>query len=123
VRRYQRGFPRSLDGAPMLLPLENLPLRRALNQWFDRHAVRPTVIAEFEDSALLKVFGKEGTGLFPAATVVEDEVKRQYGVRLLGHADGVRERFYAISVERRIKHPAVVAVCDAARTDLFAHAP
>jgi LysR family transcriptional activator of nhaA len=120
VKARQRGFPGSLDGAPMLLPIENLTLRRALNQWFDRHSLRPRVVAEFEDSALLKVFGGDGLGLFAAPTAVEREVKAQYGVELLGRTDEVRERFYAISVERRLKHPAVVAVSDAARHRLFA---
>jgi LysR family transcriptional activator of nhaA len=123
VKEYKRGFPRSLNGAPVLLPLENLTLRRALNQWFQRIDVRPRVVAEFEDSALLKVFGADGQGLFPAPTVVQKEVMRQYGVQLLGRADEVRERFYAISVERRLKHPAVVAISDAARHELFAEAP
>ena len=119
VARYQRGFPKSLDGAPFLLPLENLTLRRAFNQWFDRHAIKPRVVAEFEDSALLKVFGGDGVGLFPAPTVVEREVLAQYGVVLLGRVDEVYERFYAISVERRLKNPAVVAISDAARHGLF----
>ncbi len=120
AQRYRPGFPRSLNGAPMLLPLEQLPLRRALNQWFDRHDVRPHVVAEFEDSALLNVFGSDGIGIFAAPRVVEKEIARQYGVKLLGHAEQVRERFYAISFERRLKHPAVVAISDAARHEVFA---
>src|SRR5262245_23900362 len=120
ARKYRRGFPRSLDGAPMLLPLEQLPLRRALNQWFDRHDIKPRVVAEFEDSALLNVFGSDGIGVFAAPRVVEREIGRQYGVRVIGHAEQVRERFYAISVERRLKHPAVVAISNAARHELFA---
>jgi LysR family transcriptional activator of nhaA len=119
VKRYKRGFPGSLNGAPVLLPLENLTLRRSLNQWFDRNAVKPRVVAEFEDSALLKVFGGDGVGLFPAPTVVEREVASQYGVEVLGRVEEVRERFYAISVERRLRHPAVVAVSEAARQELF----
>lgn len=119
VNKYQRGFPGSLTGAPVLLPLEHLTLRRALDQWFDRHHIEPRVVAEFEDSALLKVFGGDGVGLFPAPTVVQDEVMAQYGVHRLGRIDEVRERFYAISVERRLKHPAVVAISDAARHELF----
>lgn len=115
----KRRFPASLDGAPVLLPLENSALRRALNQWFDRNDIRPRVVAEFEDSALLKVFGADGVGVFTAPTVVADEVCRQYGVSVLGHAPEVKERFYAISVERRLKHPAVVAITDNARQDLF----
>jgi LysR family transcriptional regulator, transcriptional activator of nhaA len=120
AQRYRRGFPGSLSGAPMLLPLEQLPLRRALNQWFDRHDIRPHVVAEFEDSALLNVFGSDGIGIFAAPSVVAREIARQYGVKVLGHAEQVRERFYAISVERRLKHPAVVAISNAARHELFA---
>jgi len=123
VKTYKRGFPRSLNGAPVLLPLENLTLRRSLNQWFDRNDIELRVVAEFEDSALLKVFGADGLGLFPAPTVVEKEVISQYGVQLLGRVEEVRERFYAISVERRLKHPAVVAISDAARHELFAVRP
>jgi LysR family transcriptional regulator, transcriptional activator of nhaA len=119
ARAYRRGFPASLDGAPMLLPLENLTLRRALNQWFDRHGIKPRVVAEFEDGALLKVFGGDGVGIFTAPTVVEREVIRQYGVAVIGRTKDVRERFYAISVERRLKNAAVVAICDAARARLF----
>lgn len=116
---YRRGFPKSLDGAPWLLPLENLTLRRSLNQWFDRHDIKPRVVAEFEDSALLKVFGADGVGIFPAPTVMESDVIRQYDVHVLGRAPEVRERFYAISVERKLKNPAVVAISDAARHEIF----
>lgn len=117
---FRKGFPQSLDGAPVLLPLENATLRRSLNQWFQSVGVRPRVVAEFEDSALLKVFGADGLGLFPAPTVVESEVTRQYQVERVGRIDSVRERFYAVSVERRLKHTAAVAISDAARQGLFA---
>ena len=120
AKAYKRGFPKSLDGAPMVLPLENSTLRRSINHWFDRHNVRPRVVAEFEDSALMKVFGADGLGLFTAPTVVASEVCKQYGVTVLGHADEVKERFYAVSVERRIKNPAVLAISDSARQGLFA---
>jgi LysR family transcriptional activator of nhaA len=120
ARTYRRGFPRSLDGAPMLLPLEHLTLRRSLDQWFSRHGVQPRVVAEFEDSALMKVFGADGVGLFVGPTVVEREVCEQYGVQIVGTLSDVRERFYAVSVERRLKHPAVVLITDAARHRLFA---
>ena len=122
VKACARNFPRSLDGAPMVLPLEHLPLRRSLNQWFERQGVKPRVIAEFEDSALLKVFGSDGLGLFPAPTVVEREVRETYGVEVLARLD-VRERFYAISVERRLKHPAVLAILEGARLELFGQTP
>ena len=117
---HKRGFPKSLDGAPVLLPLESMTLRRSLNQWFDRHDIKPRVVAEFEDSALLKVFGADGVGVFPAPTVMETDVCRQYGVQVLGRAPEVHERFYAISVERKLKNPAVVAISEAARHEIFA---
>ncbi len=119
VNGLSRRFPACLEGAPMLLPLENLPLRRSLNQWFDRHGLRPRVVAEFEDSALMKVLGAEGRGIFPAPTVVEAEVMAQSEVRVLGRTDEVKERYYAISIERRLKHPAVLAITHAAREELF----
>jgi LysR family transcriptional activator of nhaA len=119
ARTYRRGFPKSLENAPMLLPLENLTLRRSLDQWFDHLGIKPRVVAEFEDGALLNVFGHDGVGIFPAPTVIEKEIGRQYGVVPLGTAEGVRERYYAISVERRLKHPAIVAITETARVDLF----
>jgi LysR family transcriptional regulator, transcriptional activator of nhaA len=120
AKTYKRKFPSSLEGAPLLLPLEGMLLRRSLNQWFDKHGIKPQVIAEFEDSALLKVFGADGVGIFPAPTVMEREVARQYGVQVLGRAPEVREQFYAISVERKLKNPAIVAISEAARHELFA---
>jgi LysR family transcriptional activator of nhaA len=118
--RYRGRFPRSLDGAPMILPTENTVLRRSLEQWFEAIGVRPRVVAEIEDSALLKVFGQHGSGIFPAPEVMSDEVRRMHGVRSVGRTDAVRERFYAITVERRITHPAVAAITAAARERLFA---
>jgi LysR family transcriptional regulator, transcriptional activator of nhaA len=117
--QYRRNFPKSLDGAPMLLPTTNTTLRRALDQWCEAQDIRPHIVAEFEDSALLKVFGKAGDGLFAAPTAIEEDVKQQYQVTVIGRVPEVRERFYAISVERRLKHPAVLAISSAAREDLF----
>jgi LysR family transcriptional regulator, transcriptional activator of nhaA len=116
----RRGFPSSLDGAPFLLPLQHLTLRRSLNTWFERHRISPQIAGEFEDSALLKAFGADGVGIFAAPTVVEREVMLQYDVQVVGRTDEVKERFYAISAERRLKHPAVLAVSDAAKHRLFA---
>jgi LysR family transcriptional activator of nhaA len=118
VRSVRGRFPQSLTGAPLLLPAEGTTLRRALDQWVAARELRPLVVAEFEDSALLKVFGQSGLGLFPGPTVLEREIRRQYGVVVAGRLPDVRERFYAISVERRLKHPAVVAISQAARTTL-----
>lgn len=115
----KRGFPGSLHGAPVLLPLETSTLRRNLNQWFARHGVVPRIVAEFEDSALLKVFGADGLGAFTAPSVVEKEVCEQYGVVAIGRAPELKERYYAVSVERRLKHPAVLAISDAARHEIF----
>jgi LysR family transcriptional activator of nhaA len=112
---HKRRFPRSLDGAPFVLPAESTALRRSLESWFESHAIRPRIVAEFEDSALLKVFGEAGHGIFPVPEVIAPEVKREGAVRMLGRLDGVRERFYAITVERRLKHPAVIAIGQAAR--------
>jgi LysR family transcriptional activator of nhaA len=116
--KYRRGFPASLAGAPFLLPIESLTLRRSLNHWFDRQGIAPRVVMEFEDSALLEAFGADGAGIFPAPSVVATEVMRQHSVQRVGDAAEVRERFYAISVARRLEHPAVVAIADA-RHELF----
>ncbi len=120
AKRFRRQFPKSLTGAPMLLPTQNTTLRRALEQWFDEQGIRPDVIHEFEDSAVLKVFGQAGEGLIVVPTTVAEEVCRQYSLKLVGRLDDITERFYAISVERRLKHPAVIAISEAARTNLFA---
>jgi LysR family transcriptional activator of nhaA len=119
ARAHRRGFPRSLDGAPLLLPREDSALRRSLEDWFDKQDVRPLVVGSFEDSALLKAFAQAGAGLFVAPTAIEAEVCRQYGVRLVAHLESVREQFYVITIERTLKHPAVVAVCELARRKLF----
>ena len=119
AKRHRTRFPKSLDGAPFILPTENSALRRPLEQWFEEVGARPRVVAEIEDSALLKVFGQHGAGLFAAPSIVASDVKRQYGVRALGVASGVSERFYAITVERRITHPGTAAIAAAAREKLF----
>jgi LysR family transcriptional regulator, transcriptional activator of nhaA len=111
---HRKRFPRSLDGAPLLLPTENTSLRRALDQWFATRGLRPNVVGEFEDSALLAVFGQTGSGIFPVHSFIADEVQRQYQVRPVGRLNGVTERFYAISVERKLKHPAALAIAAAA---------
>lgn len=119
ARKYRRGFPASLNGAPMLLPAGNTALRRSIEQWFDEEKIRPAVRGEFTDSALLKAFGAFGDGIFAAPTAVEEDVRRMYGVGIVGREESVRERFYAISVEKRLKHPAVLAISQAARKKLF----
>jgi LysR family transcriptional activator of nhaA len=114
----QKGFPRSLDGAPFLLPLDNTTLRRDLDVWFHSQNLRPTVVGEFADLALLRVFAEEGFGVFAVPTVMEERMRR-YGFHKIGATTNITVRFYAISVERQVRHPAVVAVCEAARNDVF----
>lgn len=113
--QFRPGFPKSLDGARMLLPLDMTTLREGLERWFESLKIKPVIAAEFEDSALLKEFGQKGHGIFPVPSVIEKEVQHQYDVRVVGRTDAVRERFYAISYERIIKNPAVTAISDAAR--------
>jgi LysR family transcriptional activator of nhaA len=120
ISRYRRNFPRSLTGAPLLLPTSNTMLRQLLDGWLTSLELTPTVIGEFEDSATLKAFGQEGHGLFPGSTVVEKEICRQYQVQVVGRLDSVKQKFYAITVERRLKHPAVVALFNAARREILA---
>ena len=118
ARTHRRAFPSSLDGAPFLLPTADSTLRRLLDHWFEVQGIRPHIVGEFDDSALLKVFGQSGAGLFAVPSAIEADVQRQYGVRLVGRIEA-RERFYAITVERKIKHPAVVAITGAARSEIF----
>ena len=120
ARAYRRGFPESLQGAPILLPTDDTAIRRGLDQWFDKMRVRPLLIAEFEDYALLRAFGQRGTGVLPVPSVLEKEFHRHYGLERIGPVDGVLGRFYAVSIEKKIRHPAVAAICDAARRKLFA---
>lgn len=117
--QYRRGFPRSLNNAPLLLPAENAALGRSLDQWFNLQDIRPRVVGEFEDHALLRVFTEHGFGIAPAPAVVDTHLKKRYGLRRIGHTEEVRSSFYAISVERRVKHPAVVAICETGKRILF----
>lgn len=114
-------FPHNLDGAPILLPSVGTQLRSGIDQWLDKNRVRPRVVAEFDDSALMKVFGQQGAGIFLAPAAIEAEVERQYQAVTIGQVNEVQERFYAISIERRVQHPVIAAVVDAARTQLFAN--
>lgn len=112
------GFPRSLDGAPFLLPARHAAMRWTLEDWFEREQIRPVITGEFDDSALLKVFGEHGIGVFVGPTAVEREIRQEYGVEVLQRVPGLRERFYAITLERQVANPAVTAILDAARTVL-----
>jgi LysR family transcriptional regulator, transcriptional activator of nhaA len=118
VRGLRGTFPKSLDGAPVLLPTSNTALRRALDSWLEQHGIRPRVIAEAEDSALLEAFGHGGLGLFPAPQAIESDLRRRLGLRVAGRVTAVRERVYVLTVERRIQHPGVVALAEQARKAL-----
>ena len=117
--RLRRRFPRSLNGAALLLPTTQTALRRSLDQWLETEALEPRVVGEFDDSALMSAFGQAGTAAFPAPTAIAREVIRQYRVQLVGRIPAVRERYYAISAERRLKHPGVLAITTAAKTEVF----
>ncbi len=119
AKAHRKDFPASLDNAPLLLPTDNVLLRRSLDHWFESVGVQPRVVAEFEDSALLKQFGHHGEGIFAAPSAIESEIIERYRVRVVGRTEQVVERFYAITVERRIKHPAVRAISDAAQGTIF----
>jgi len=121
--KFRKGFPQSLKGAPLLLPSEMTVVQSRLLKWFDGLHIHPRIVGEFDDSALMKAFGQGGAGIFIAPTPIATEVENQYGVVAIGQTDEVREQFYAISVERKISHPAVSAITEAAREWLFTKAP
>ncbi len=112
-------FPRSMERAPLLLPTGNTAIRPRLDQWFEKHGIRPSILGEFDDFALMRTFGEAGLGVIPAPSVLERELRRRYGFERIGRAENVRAQFYAISVERKIKNPAVAAICDTAREQIF----
>ena len=123
AKTLMKDFPQSLKGAPMLLPGEMTMAQSRLLKWFDKLHIHPRIVGEFDDSALMKAFGQAGTGVFIAPTPIAAEVEKQYGVVVIGQTNEVREQFYAISVERKISHPAVAAITETAREWLFNDIP
>ena len=119
VNKYKSDFPRSLNGAPFLLPTGNTALRRVLNHWLASNRILPMVVAEFEDTELLKEHAREGGGLFAASTVLEEHSWRNYRVKPLGRMDSALVRYYAISPDRRISNPAVTTVIETAHREIF----
>jgi LysR family transcriptional activator of nhaA len=119
AKKHKGPFPQCLDGAPLLLPGEDVALRLRLKQWFEKLGLHPRIVGEFDDGALQKAFGQGGIGIFAAPSAIAREVSQQYGVVAIGHSSEVTEQFYAISVERRLTHPAVLAISSAARQKLF----
>lgn len=107
-------FPAALEGAPVLMPTVDHLLRRQLDRWFHDRDLHPRLVAEFQDSALMKVFGQQGLGIFAAPDLIGSDIQRQYGVVPVGAVAGVQERYYALTVARRLRHPAVVALHEAA---------
>ncbi len=116
---YRAHFPESLTGAPFLLPMKNSTLRQILDQWFDANSVRPRILGEFQDSALLAAFGQAGVGIFAAPSAIEYEVRKRYGVAIVGELGARTTEYYAISAERRIKHPVATLIAEAAKGQLF----
>ena len=119
AKKYKKNFPRSLTDAPCLLPTDHTAVRRSLDIWMEDNDLFPDIVAEFEDSALLKVFGQAGEGVFPIPTAIESLIKRQYGVHLVGRIPEVLDKFYAISAEKRVQHEATLLVVKQARNKLF----
>ncbi|MCC7423889.1 MAG: LysR family transcriptional regulator [Planctomycetaceae bacterium] len=113
--KYRARFPDSLDGAPFLLPAGNTEIRRAVDSWFDQRGQAPHIVGVFDDSALIKEFGQAGAGLFPVPSAAVDDVTQLYQVELVGMLEGARVHFFAITPERKIVHPAVVAISQSAR--------
>jgi LysR family transcriptional regulator, transcriptional activator of nhaA len=115
AKTLRRGFPKSLDGVPVLLPTDDTAIRRALDQWLEKHDVHPVMVGEFEDYAMLREFARAGHGFAPVPSILEDQFRREYGFARIGVATGIKAEFYAISVERKIKNPAVAAMAENAR--------
>ncbi|WP_397448717.1 transcriptional activator NhaR [Pseudomonas sp. NA-150] len=122
AQRYGNDFPYSMNGAPLLVPGQETVVRSRLTRWFSELKIQPRIVGEFDDSALMKAFGQSGSGIFIAPSVIAEEVQAQYGVQLIGQTDAVSESFYAISVERKVKHPGIVAITESARRELFTRA-
>ena len=116
---YREGFPASLNQAPLLVPSLDTMMRGRLMRWFDKERIRPQIVGEFDDSALMKAFGQAGIGIFMAPSVIASEIELQYGVVELGKTEEVQDYYYAISVERRFDHPAVAAIRDTTKQTLF----
>ena len=119
ARQYGGNFPRGLDGAPLLLPGEDAAVRLRLMRWFEAQRIRPRIVGEFDDGALLKAFGRAGVGIFAVPSVIGAETEKEFDVVAIGQTDDVTEQFYAISAERRLTHPAVVAIRNAAHSKTF----
>ncbi len=119
AKAYQRNFPQSLNNAPVLLPTNQYAIRHLIDGWLQQQDIHPVVFGQFDDSALMKSFGQAGIGVFFMSSTIEEEICNNFNVRVIGRIDDIKQKFYAISVERKVKHPAVAAICDSARKSLF----
>ncbi len=119
AKKLEKDFPQNLHDFPFLMPSNSCSLRKKLEIWFEQQTIKPRVVAEFEDRALMKAFGERGTGVFTSPQTMENDVLEKYGVKVIGRTDEITEEFYLISPERRIKNPAITAITEAARTNLF----
>lgn len=120
ARKLKSNFPQSLHEQPILLPVNTSALRRRLDDWFANADIIPEIVAEFDDSALMKAFGGIGSGIFPAPMVIGDEIQHMYNARCIGVVPEIRESYFAISPERKIKHPAILRITQSARAGVFA---
>lgn len=119
AKTYQKNFPQSLNNAPVLLPTPQYAIRQLIDGWLQQHSIHPIICGQFDDSALMKSFGQTGMGIFFMSSTIEEEICSNFNVRVVGRIDEVTQKYYAISAERKVKHPAVAAICDSARTALF----
>jgi len=119
AKAFPGDFPQRLNGAPLLLPGDDVAVRPKLIRWFDQNRIRPRIAGEFDDGALMAAFGQAGAGIFSAPSAIAEQIREQYGVEMIGATGEITESFYAISVERRLSHPAVIAISEAARQELF----
>ncbi|MGH1486785.1 MAG: transcriptional activator NhaR [Cellvibrionaceae bacterium] len=121
AKQLRANFPESLNGAPLLIPGMESAMRLLLDRWLTKHKLQPRIKGEFDDTALMKAFGEEGLGVFPGPEVIADEVARQHGVEKIGATSEISCRYYAISVQRKLSHPAVVAISESAQNILFSN--
>jgi LysR family transcriptional activator of nhaA len=120
IKGLKGSFPACLEGAPLLMPSADSAMGVRLAQWLAKHQLQPRIVGEFDDSAMVKTLGHQGHGVFTAPMVLDEQMRTQYGARLLGEATDLVEDFFVITVERRLTHPGVLAITDAARQGLFA---
>ncbi len=121
AKAYKRHFPQSLNNAPVLLPTPQYAIRQLIDGWFHQQSIHPIINGQFDDSALMKSFGQAGMGVFFMSSTIEEEICNNFNVRVIGRIDDIKQKYYAISAERKVKHPAVAAICDSARSSLFSY--